>query len=72
MSVTQTMSERPKNLLGLVPVLNRWKFPILALCILAMLGSAGVSLLLTNEYQSTAIIYPTNILSSDPDRILDG
>ena len=72
MSVTQTMSERPKNRLGLVPVLNRWKFPILILCIVAMLGSAGVSLLLTNEYQSTAIFYPTSILSVDPDRILEG
>ena len=72
MSVTQTMSERPKNLLGLVPVLNRWKYPILVLCIIAMLGSAGISLLLTNEYQSTTIIYPANILSVDPDRILQG
>jgi len=66
------MSERPKNLLGLVPVLNRWKKQILVLTIIAMLGSAGVSLILTNEYQSTAIIYPTNILSVDPDRILQG
>ena len=39
---------------------------------LAGLVSAGVALLLPNIYKSTAVFFPTNPQSTDPDRLVDG
>lgn len=72
MSATQTISERPASLTGLLPIINRWKFHVLGLTLLAMVISTVVSLLLPNVYRSTTVFYPTNLAGLDPDRIVEG
>ncbi|GAB3290784.1 GumC domain-containing protein [Hymenobacter tenuis] len=66
------MSERSYSLLGLWPIINRWKNLVLAALVLAFVISLGVALLLPNIYKSTAIFFPTNPQNSDPDRIVEG
>ncbi len=72
MSPTQTISERPKNLTGLLPIINRWKFHILVLTLLALIISTIVAMVLPNVYKSTTVFYPTNLAGLDPDRIVEG
>ncbi|TGE08487.1 GumC domain-containing protein [Hymenobacter fodinae] len=66
------MSERPYSLLGLWPIINRWKNLVLAALVLALVLSTLVAFLLPNIYQSTAVFFPTNPQNSDPDRIVEG
>ncbi|GAA3929389.1 hypothetical protein [Hymenobacter algoricola] len=63
------MSSRSYSLLGLWPVINRWKFLVLTAVGLALVVSIVVALLLPNIYKSTAVFYPTNPNTTDPDRI---
>lgn len=64
------MSSRSYSLLGLWPVINRWKFLVAAAVALALIISVVVSLSLPNIYKSTAVFYPTNPNTTDPDRIV--
>ncbi|TGE18338.1 GumC domain-containing protein [Hymenobacter elongatus] len=64
------MSSRSYSLLGLWPVVNRWKTLVATAVGLALVLSVIVSLLLPNIYKSTAVFYPTNPSSTDPDRIV--
>ncbi|GAA3995941.1 Wzz/FepE/Etk N-terminal domain-containing protein [Hymenobacter fastidiosus] len=64
------MSSRSYSLLGLWPVINRWKFLVITAVGLALAGSVVVALLLPNIYKSTAVFYPTNPNTTDPDRIV--
>jgi len=64
------MSSRSYSLLGLWPVINRWKFLVLTAVGLALVISVIVALLLPNIYKSTAVFYPTNPNTTDPDRIV--
>ncbi|SET07297.1 GumC domain-containing protein [Hymenobacter actinosclerus] len=66
------MAESSYSLLGLWPVINRWKKLVLAAVVLAALLSTVVALLLPNIYRSTAVFFPTNPESTDPDRLVDG
>jgi uncharacterized protein involved in exopolysaccharide biosynthesis len=66
------MSERPYSLLGLWPIINRWKNLVLAALVLALVLSTVVAFLLPNIYQSKAVFFPTNPQNSDPDRIVEG
>ncbi|SNR34230.1 GumC domain-containing protein [Hymenobacter mucosus] len=66
------MSERSYSLLGLWPIINRWKSLVGAALALALVVSLIVALLLPNIYTSTAVFFPTNPQSSDPDRIVEG
>ncbi|NVO30403.1 GumC domain-containing protein [Hymenobacter lapidiphilus] len=66
------MSESSYSLLGLWPIINRWKKLVLAAVVLAAVLSTVVALLLPNIYRSTAVFFPTNPESTDPDRLVDG
>ncbi|HEX8348320.1 MAG TPA: hypothetical protein VF598_00030 [Hymenobacter sp.] len=57
--------------MGLWPIINRWKNLVLAAVGLAFLLSLLVAFLLPNIYQSTAVFYPTNPETTDPDRIVN-
>ncbi|WP_375417632.1 hypothetical protein [uncultured Hymenobacter sp.] len=65
-------SSTPFSLLSLGPIINRWKYLVGAALALALVGSLVVALLLPNIYQSTAVFYPTNLQSADPDRLVEG
>jgi uncharacterized protein involved in exopolysaccharide biosynthesis len=62
----------PFSLLSLGPVINRWKYLVGAAMALALVISVIVALLLPNIYKSTAVFYPTNLQSADPDRLVEG
>ncbi|WP_165903766.1 hypothetical protein [Hymenobacter gummosus] len=64
------MSARPYSLLGLWPIVNRWKYLVLGAVSLAAVVSVVVALLLPNIFKSTAVFYPTNPESTDPDRFV--
>lgn len=66
------MSASSFSLLGLGPIINRWKYLVAAAVVLAAVVSVAVALLLPNIYKSTAIFIPTNPQSADPDRLVDG
>ncbi|SNC66083.1 Uncharacterized protein involved in exopolysaccharide biosynthesis [Hymenobacter gelipurpurascens] len=66
------MTERPYSLLGLWPIINRWKNLVLAALVLALVVSTLVAFLLPNIYSSTSVFFPTNPQNSDPDRIVEG
>lgn len=66
------MSERSYSLLGLWPIINRWKALVGAALVLALVVSIVVALFLPNIYKSTAVFFPTNPQSTDPDRIVEG
>ncbi|MCB2379037.1 hypothetical protein LGH70_15655 [Hymenobacter sp. BT635] len=64
------MSSRSYSLLGLWPVVNRWKYLVAGAAALALIISVIVSLMMPNIYKSTAVFYPTNPNTTDPDRIV--
>src|SRR5687768_16097201 len=72
MTPTQTLAERPRNLAGIVPIINHWKYQVLGLTLAALIISAIVSLLLPNEFKSTTVIYPTRFINSPSDPITEG
>ena len=65
------MSAPSFALVGLGPIVNRWKYYVAGAVGLAALVSIVVALLLPNVYRSTAIFIPTNPQTADPDRLLD-
>lgn len=64
------MSSRSYTLLGLWPIINKWKKLVYIAAGLALLVSLVVVLFLPNIYRSTAVFYPTNPETTDPDRIV--
>lgn len=65
------MSTPSFALVGLGPIINRWKYFVAGAVALAAVVSVVVSLLLPNIYRSTAIFIPTNPQTADPDRLLE-
>ena len=65
------MSAPSFSLVGLGPIINRWKYFVAGAVALAAIVSVVVSLLLPNVYRSTAVFIPTNPQTADPDRLLD-
>ena len=65
------MSAPSFSLVGLGPIINRWKYFVAGAVALAAIVSVVVSLLLPNIYRSTAVFIPTNPQTADPDRLLD-
>ena len=65
------MSAPSFALVGLGPIVNRWKYYVAGAVGLAALVSIVVALLLPNVYRSTAIFIPTNPQAADPDRLLE-
>ena len=66
------MSVPSFSLVGLGPIINRWKRFVAGAVALAAVVSIVVALLLPNLYRSTAIFIPTNPQTTDPDRLVDG
>ncbi len=66
------MSPSSFSLVGLGPILNRWKYLVAAVVVAAAVVSAVVAWQLPNQYKSTAIFFPTNLQTADPDRIVEG
>ena len=66
------MSAPSFSLVGLGPILHRWKYLVGTAVAVAAVLSTAVALLLPNQYRSTAIFFTTNLQAADPDRILDG
>lgn len=64
------MSAPSFSLVGLGPIINRWKYFVAGAVALAAIVSIVVSLLLPNVYRSTAVFIPTNPQTADPDRLL--
>jgi len=65
------MSAPSFSLVGLGPIINRWKYFVTGAVVLAAIVSVVVALLLPNVYRSTAVFIPTNPQTADPDRLLD-
>ena len=72
MTPTQTLAERPRNLAGIIPIINHWKYQVLGLTLAALVISAIVSLLLPNQYKSTTVFYPTRFIATPSDPITEG
>jgi uncharacterized protein involved in exopolysaccharide biosynthesis len=66
------MSAPSFSLVGLGPIINRWKTFVKWAVALAAVVSVVVALLLPNIYRSTAIFIPTNPQTTDPDRVVEG
>ncbi|MBT9392770.1 hypothetical protein KLP40_06305 [Hymenobacter sp. NST-14] len=66
------MSDQAYSLLGLWPIVRRWKNLVLLAVGLAGAISVAVALWLPNIYKSTAVFFPTNPESTDPDRLVNG
>ncbi|WP_035566703.1 hypothetical protein [Hymenobacter sp. IS2118] len=65
------MSAPSFSLVGLGPIINRWKYFVAGAVVLAAVVSVVVALLLPNVYRSTAVFIPTNPQTADPDRLLE-
>jgi capsule polysaccharide export protein KpsE/RkpR len=59
--------DKQDNLLGVFQTLYRWRKAIRNICIVALLGSIGLSLLLKNYYQATTIFYPASPQLANPE-----
>lgn len=66
------MSPSSFSLVGLGPILNRWKYLVSTVVVAAGVVSALVAWQLPNLYKSTAVFFPTNLQNADPDRIVEG
>ncbi|WP_082116177.1 GumC domain-containing protein [Hymenobacter terrenus] len=66
------MSAPSFSLMGLGPIINRWKPFVAGAVALTAIVSVVVALLLPNVYRSTAIFIPTNPQTTDPDRLVEG
>lgn len=62
------MEER-ENLLDVLRILFKWLKPIAFLCIGVGIGTAAISLLLSNYYESTTIFYANSIDQAKPGQI---
>jgi uncharacterized protein involved in exopolysaccharide biosynthesis len=55
------MAVAEEHLAGFLPLILKWRRPVLTITIAACLLSVVVSLLLPNIYRSTTVFYPTNL-----------
>lgn len=65
------MSNRD-NLLGVLGTIYRWRKALRNVCIIALLGSIGITLLMDNYYKSTTVFYPANQDLTKPELIFGG
>ena len=64
----QTM-EQKENLLDVLKIFFKWLKPIAYLCIGVGIGTAAISLLLSNYYESTTTFYANSIDQAKPGQI---
>lgn len=65
------MSNRD-NLLGVFGTIYRWRKVLRNTCLIALVGSIGISLWLDTYFKSTTIFYPSNQDLSKPEMIFGG
>jgi tyrosine-protein kinase Etk/Wzc len=58
-----------ENLMGVVATLYRWKKAIRNVCILALIGSIGITLMMDNYYQASTVFYPASPELASPELI---
>ncbi len=63
--------EYKDNLLGVVGTLYRWRKPLIALCLLAGLGTAGISLMLPNYYQAGTTFFAASPDQTKPEMVFN-
>lgn len=63
--------EHQDNLLGVIGTLYRWRKPLIALCLLAATGTAGISLLLPNYYQAGTIFFAASPDQTKPELVFN-
>jgi LPS O-antigen subunit length determinant protein (WzzB/FepE family) len=59
--------ENRDNLLGVFQTIYQWRKTIRNVCILALIGSIGLSLMLHNYFQATTIFYPASPQLGNPE-----
>ncbi|MBL7774888.1 MAG: hypothetical protein JNK89_02750 [Saprospiraceae bacterium] len=63
------MEKNRDNLLGVFQTLYRWRKTIRNVCLLALVGSVGLSLLMKDYYEATTIFYPTSPRLASPEQV---
>jgi uncharacterized protein involved in exopolysaccharide biosynthesis len=66
------MLTQSHSLVGIIDVVRRWRLPVLLATLAALLISAVISLMLPNEYGSTAVFLPTNLASTNTELLFEG
>lgn len=61
--------EQRDNLLGVVQPLWQWRKPILLVCVIAVVGTAIISLFLPNYYKSSTVFLATSPDQAKPDAL---
>jgi uncharacterized protein involved in exopolysaccharide biosynthesis len=64
------MPASPYQLTGILSLLIKWRKPLAGIVVLAALLSAGIAFLLPDEYQSTAVFYPTDLNDINPEQLM--
>lgn len=63
------MSNNRDNLLGVFRTIYRWRKTIRNICLIALIGSIGFSLMLDNYFKATTIFYPASPELANPELI---
>jgi hypothetical protein len=66
------MPAPPYQLTGIYSLLLKWRRPLAGLVVAAALLSTAIAFLLPNEYQSTAVFYPTDLNDINAEQLLGG
>jgi tyrosine-protein kinase Etk/Wzc len=61
------MTQQRDNLIGVLQTIITWRTTILRVCLIALAGSALISLLLPNYYKSVTICYPASPELANPE-----
>ncbi len=63
--------ENKDNLLGVAQTLWKWRRPIIIVCLIAVIGTAGASLLMPNYYQATTLFFAASPDQSKPELVFN-
>jgi hypothetical protein len=66
------MSARPYQLTGIFSLIRKWRKSLAVVLVAAAGLSTLLAFLLPNEYQSTAVFYPTDLNDINPEQLMDG
>jgi tyrosine-protein kinase Etk/Wzc len=61
------MTQQRDNLIGVIQTIIAWRTTMLRVCLIALIGSALISLLLPNYYKSVTICYPASPELANPE-----
>ena len=66
------MPARPYQLTGIFSLILKWRKPLAVVLVAAAGLSTLIAFLLPNEYQSTAVFYPTDLNDINPEQLMGG